>query len=308
MADTPEEWLHRARVSLEGLSVGDALGGFFEFSSSNRLAHHVKTKTPPKGQWHYTDDTNMALSIYENLRLYGEINQDQLALSFATHFERGRGYGPSIHRFAPRVRSGQHWRKVSSAVFGGNGSFANGGAMRVAPLGGYFADDLDALIENARHSSEVTHAHPEGIAGTIAVAVVAAYAWNLRGKTIAPQAFIEFVLPHIPPSEVYNGTAKAASFSPGTSLQEAVDILGNGSRVTAQDTIPFVLWCTGEKLNNYEDAIWFTASGGGDVDTNCAMVGGIVAAYTGVEGIPTEWITAREPLPTWALGEAKGSG
>lgn len=301
MVDTHEERLRRARVSLEGLSVGDALGGFFEFSSPNRLAHHVKTKTPPTGQWHYTDDTNMALSIYENLRLYGEINQDQLALSFATHFDRGRGYGPSIHRFAPRVLSGKDWREVSASVFGGNGSFGNGGAMRVAPLGVYFADDLDMLVENARLSSEVTHAHPEGVAGTIAVAVAAAYAWNLRGKPISTSDFIGLVLPHIPPSEVHNGITKAATLTK-TPLQEVVELLGNGSKVTAQDTIPFVLWCAGEKLSNYQEAIWFTASGGGDVDTNCAMVGGIVAAYTGDEDIPKEWIAAREPLPPWALG------
>ena len=41
----------------------------------------------------------------------------------------------------------------------------------------------------------------------------------------------------------------------------------------------------------------------GDVDTTCAMVGGIVVLYTGVEGIPAEWIQAREPLPDWAFKE-----
>jgi hypothetical protein len=28
-------------------------------------------------------------------------------------------------------------------------------------------------------------------------------------------------------------------------------------------------------------------------------VGGIVAAHTGVAGIPAEWLAAREPLPEW---------
>jgi ADP-ribosylglycohydrolase len=38
---------------------------------------------------------------------------------------------------------------------------------------------------------------------------------------------------------------------------------------------------------------------GGDADTTSAIVGGIVAAHTGRDGIPPEWLAAREPLPSW---------
>src|SRR4051794_23739908 len=173
MTELHEERLRRARLSLEGLSVGDALASFYEFTRSEALAQAVKTRKLPDVQWHFTDDTNMALSIYENLRLYERIEQQELALSFALHYDRGRGYGPSIHRFVPRVLSGQHWREAPSGAFGGTGSFGNGGAMRVAPVGAYFADDLDSTVENASRSAGVTHSHPEGIAGAIAVAVAA---------------------------------------------------------------------------------------------------------------------------------------
>lgn len=44
-------------------------------------------------------------------------------------------------------------------------------------------------------------------------------------------------------------------------------------------TLGFCLWCAGEKLGNYEDALWLTVSGGGDTDTNCAIVGGIVGVH-----------------------------
>ena len=74
-------------------------------------------------------------------------------------------------------------------------------------------------------------------------------------------------------------------------------MLGNGSEVTAQDTVPFVLWSAAHHLDNYESALWHTASGLGDMDTTCAMVGGIVVMYTGIEGIPVEWLNNREPLP-----------
>jgi ADP-ribosylglycohydrolase len=35
---------------------------------------------------------------------------------------------------------------------------------------------------------------------------------------------------------------------------------------------------------------------GGDIDTNCAIIGGIVALGAGREGIPSAWLAAREPL------------
>jgi len=42
--------------------------------------------------------------------------------------------------------------------------------MRVAPLGAYFAHDLDILVRQAELSAVVTHSHPEGVAGAIAIA------------------------------------------------------------------------------------------------------------------------------------------
>jgi ADP-ribosylglycohydrolase len=35
------------------------------------------------------------------------------------------------------------------------------------------------------------------------------------------------------------------------------------------------------------------------MDTTAAMAGGVVAAHTGAQGVPAEWIAAREPLPDW---------
>jgi ADP-ribosylglycohydrolase len=61
------------------------------------------------------------------------------------------------------------------------------------------------------------------------------------------------------------------------------------------------LWSAGEYMTDFVEAMWQTADASGDIDTTCAMVGGIVAMYTGIEGIPADWIQAREPLPDWAL-------
>jgi ADP-ribosylglycohydrolase len=77
--------------------------------------------------------------------------------------------------------------------------------------------------------------------------------------------------------------------------------LGNGTRVSAQDTVPFALWCAARHLGDYEEALWQTVSGLGDRDTTCAIVGGIVAVSTGVEGIPGLWLRRREMLPEEAV-------
>jgi ADP-ribosylglycohydrolase len=48
--------------------------------------------------------------------------------------------------------------------------------MRVAPLGAYHPDRPNTAAEEAITSAQVTHAHPEGIAGAVLVAATAAYA------------------------------------------------------------------------------------------------------------------------------------
>jgi ADP-ribosylglycohydrolase len=293
-------------LSLDGLSVGDALGERFFFE---QRAYQLDVwelppaeRPVPHGPWAYTDDTQMALSIVEVLSACGTIDQDRLAASFAAHFEHRRGYGPAMYQLLPRMRAGQPWQHAARALFGGRGSFGNGGAMRIAPLGAFFADDVERVVVEARRATEVTHAHPEAIAGAIAVAVAAAYASQGRERPtgIAPD-LIALVLPHVPPSVVRDRLAEAMTIPSTSAVWTAVKALGNGSGITAQDTVPFVLWCAAQHLDSYVDAIWHTISALGDIDTNCAMVGGIVACATGSDGIPSEWLRRRERLPAWPL-------
>jgi ADP-ribosylglycohydrolase len=75
----------------------------------------------------------------------------------------------------------------------------------------------------------------------------------------------------------------------------------------AQDTVPFAVWVADRFLDDYPAAIAACIAAGGDVDTTCAIAGGIVAAHTGVAGIPPAWLAAREPLPPW-LEASAGSG
>jgi ADP-ribosylglycohydrolase len=306
MSATSEERYRRALISLDGLSVGDAFGERFFFIPPAVANDLIITHTPPDPPWRFTDDTNMALSIVSILRQHGEIDQDLLALSFAEHYTSSRGYGTAMHHLLPLISMGASWKNAAPSLFGGQGSYGNGSAMRVAPLGAYFADDLDAVVENARRSAQVTHAHREGAAGAIAVAVGAALAWQAANEGSRPtrQEFLDSVIPWIPTSAVRHKVQLAQDLEPDASVRMAVEKLGNGSSVTAQDTVPFVLWCAGGYLDDFEEALWRTVFGAGDIDTTCAMVGGIVAAYTGREDIPEQWLQAREPLPAWPFEES----
>jgi ADP-ribosylglycohydrolase len=295
MRDTPAT---RAAVALAGLSVGDAFGERF-FVEPAVAERWIAERTVLAAPWSYTDDTEMALSVVAILDRYGRIEQDALAEAFAAHYDPSRGYGPSMHRLLSRFRDGAPWRVTARDSFSGQGSYGNGAAMRAAPVGAYFADDLDTVVAEAMKSAEVTHAHPEGIAGAVAVAVAAAWAWQLRRSSQRPSRsdFLDRVLARAPAGEVHSRIRRARDLSEGAPVQTAVAVLGNGIGLSAQDTVPFALWCAGRHLDAYDDALWLTVSGLGDRDTTCAIVGGIVACHVGEAGIPAAWIEARESLP-----------
>ena len=296
-----DERFARACCSLEGLSVGDALGQHVMVYLRHEGA--LPGQALPPSPWYFTDDTYMALSILFLLCQQGEIDQDRLAADFALRYRHDayRGYGPGMHGLLQRINNGQPWREASQSQFAGQGSFGNGAAMRVAPLGAYFADSMETVIEQAHASAEVTHAHSEGIAGAIAVAVAAAWAWRLREQKERPtrSEFLDLLLPWVPDSEVRRKMNLARDLSARASVLSAATKLGNGSLVSAQDTVPFALWCAGQYLGNYEQVITQTLRAGGDMDTTCAMAGGIVVLFGGAESIPKEWRKAREPLPAW---------
>ena len=307
-ADQHKTLLRNALISLEGLSVGDAFGQqFFEASTAAQTALQTRTvPVPPTGySWSYTDDTEMALSLVASLDQFGEINQDWIAKSFAEHYDHSRGYGMGMYQLLEQIKQGKSWSKESKRLFHNEGSFGNGAAMRVAPVGAYFADDTLLVIKQAQHSAEITHAHSEGITGAIAIAFAAALAsrWRQSRQSLDPKLFLLTVMGHSPFSEVRLGIERAANLPPDTSVTQAVEQLGNGTEITAQDTVPFALWCAAHHLNDYETALWQTASGLGDCDTTCAMVGGIVACYTGLAGIPAKWREYREPLDDWFLAD-----
>lgn len=293
------ERIQRAFLSLEGLAIADAVGEMLAYR--HYQAPGIIEGGLPAGPWFRTDDSEMAISIVEGLKLYGYVHQDALARRFAWRYERepDRGYGSMTRAQLNEINRGGDWRQGAANAFGGQGSMGNGGAMRVAPLGGYFADDLKRTADEARASALVTHTHLEGVAGTIAVAIAAAVAWQTRNapKEQRVKQLFDAVLEFTPESKTRRGILIASQTPANVEVEAVAKALGNGSLVTAPDTVPFALWSATHHLDDYVNAMKQTIVAGGDCDTNAAIVGGIVALAAGRDSIPQDWRQNKEPLP-----------
>jgi len=297
-----------ARTSLVGVAVGDAFGSMLDGYGdqlARRAAKRLISMTRP---WRWTDDTAMALSVFEQLVERGAIDPDALAAAFAQRFARdpNRGYGAGAAALLARVSMGAPWRHEAAALFRGKGSYGNGAAMRAAPIGAFFAPDLERVRVEALRSAEPTHAHPDGAAGAVAVAIAAALAAMRRPR----DAIVGEVASWTPDGATRDKLHRANELGLGFDVQLAGEELGTGSNITSQDTVPFAVWVSARHLDSYDDALWTATSHPGlelagnpmslfaiDRDTVGAIVGGIVACATGLDGIPLLWREATESLP-----------
>lgn len=270
----------RSWASLVGTAVGDAYG---------ERAHRTRKGRPVTDPWRWTDDTEMACSVFHILEEHGHIDPDALAASFVAHCDPSRSYGPSVQEMMQAVEEGGNLRELATQTFAGAGSWGNGAAMRIAPLGAWFTGDPGRAAAQAEIAALVTHTHPEGVAGAVATAVAAA---------VEPAALFDEVLRHTPPGLVHDGV-RAAESMPDADPTDAAATLGTGRRLSAPDTVPLALWVVARHPNDYESAIQTAARVAEDVDTVCAIVGGIIASHIGEEGIPQEWRDSAEPLPSW---------
>jgi ADP-ribosylglycohydrolase len=293
-----------ARDALHGLAVGDAFGAQF-FVPDNLLC--LRERRLPPAEWPWTDDTEMACSVFDVLRSRGAVDQYDLAHGFARRHDFDRGYGPAMNRLLRLVREGGRWAELAGGLFDGQESWGNGAAMRVAPLGAWFAVDLGEAAAQAGRSARVTHTHPEAVAGAVAVAVATACAARGRVQPLTGAQLLAAVEELTPPGQVRSGVAEARRLLDQPHAAYAAHRLGNGRQVSAVDTVPFALWCAARHLEDFEEAQWACASAGGDVDTTCAIVGGIVASRVGTAGIPATWRAACEALPDWVREDVLGA-
>ena len=291
----PSEPSLPARRSLLGLAIGDAFGETMFGDPAQSARRAAKRLISTRRPWRWTDDTAMALSIVEVLERHGAIDCDALAAAFARRWaaEPDRGYGQGAYTLLTRVAAGAPWQREAQRLFGGQGSFGNGAAMRAAPIGAYFAGDLDRVRAEALRSAEPTHAHPDGAAGAAAVAVAAA----LAASGVDARTLLAEVARYTPPGHTHDRLRRAAEIPLDAHPAAVGEELGTGLDVAAHDTVPFCVWVAARHLHSYEDALWTATSLVGDRDTSGAIVGGIVVLATGEDAIPVLWRAAAEAIP-----------
>ena len=225
-----------------GAIAGDVIGSAYEFNPTREYGFELFT---PKST--FTDDTVLTMANALWLLEDEQHTHESLVAIMLDMCRKypGRGYGG---RFA-------NWINDSDPQ--PYGSFGNGSAMRVSPVG-YYAQTLDEALDLAKISAEVTHNHPEGIKG--AQATAAAIFLARQGKT---------------KSEISQYVAETFNYDLSRTLEEIRPDYTFDE--TCQRTVPEAFTCYLEG-RDYEDVVRLAVSLAADADTLAAIAGSIASA------------------------------
>jgi len=286
-----------------GSALGDAIGelAFWRWSEAR-----LRSKIARSDVLVYTDDTAMAIGLTESITQVGRLDQQHVGDVFRANYRREpwRGYAmgpPTV--FSLVERRGMSYSEAARSLFGGQGSFGNGAAMRIAPVGLFFHDSPD-LYEQARASASVTHAHPVGVDGAAVLAWAVAQAVKLHPQESFPlepfsQGLVDFArTPEIRGKMVLIRTLLAEDIPP----RDAARRLGRG--VAVHKSLPFAIYSFLRHPKSFEACLFCAVLNGGDRDTLGAMACVVSGAYLGVEAIPQGWrekLESRECIEDLAI-------
>jgi poly(ADP-ribose) glycohydrolase ARH3 len=173
--------------ALLGTFVGDALGMPIENwtqEAINQKYGRVEDLLPTRlGVGAYTDDTEMMVGVAESLIECGRFNGESIINKFAYNLNPHRGYGRGTIRAIENYVGGFSWEQAPLLYFL-EGSYANGGAVRVAPVACTYIDDPLKLRDVAMNTSRVTHAHLLAKEGAAIQAYAIALALNSENSSI----------------------------------------------------------------------------------------------------------------------------
>jgi poly(ADP-ribose) glycohydrolase ARH3 len=279
-----------------GTGLGDAIGEMaFHFRNRAELQACIALAE----QLRYTDDTAMAIGLAESLVQAGGLDEQHLGNTFHDHYlrEPWRGYAsgpPSI--FGRVQREGMTYSEAARSLFGGQGSFGNGAAMRIAPVGLFFYDAPD-LYDRARRSAHVTHAHPVGFDG--AAVLARAIAWVMQRdpqETFPAQVFCQELVEFARTPEMRDKMQLVHTLltQDTTPLASARHL---GQSVAVHESLPFALYAFLRHPTSFEDCLFCASLHGGDRDTLGAMACAVSGAYLGIDAIPPEWRAKLENRP-----------
>jgi poly(ADP-ribose) glycohydrolase ARH3 len=242
----------------------------------------------------------MTLALAESVVQTGGVDPEDIAKQFSLHCDLTRGYAIGTIKAVLALRAGLKWHQVGRMVFE-NGSFGNGAAMRVSPVGLFYHRDLDKIQEEAIKQANITHVHPLGQWGAVMQACCAGLAvsqdpkgpfkkeqmvTNLREVLWRGQ--IEYM-------KALNKIEEIVAQEKKLQARQVVQVFGNG--VEALFSVPSACYIAITYSPDFCDAIRAAISLGGDTDTIAGMVGAIVGAHVGEKGLPLEWIEQLEEGP-----------
>ncbi len=238
-----------------GAILGDMIGAPYEFDRGN------KSKDFPmfSEDTAYTDDSVMTLAVAEALLDAREKGVEADEAEVKRLLVRSMRLWGMKYPFAGY--GGRFIRWLFNPKMEAYGSYGNGSAMRVSPVGWLFAD-LEETRKVARWTAEVTHNHPEGIKGAESTAAAIYLARN--GKTK------EEIRAYIVREFGYDLSRTCDEIRPGYHHVES-----------CQETVPEAVTAFLEGAD-FEDVIRTAVSLGGDCDTLTCIAGGIAEAFYGV--------------------------
>ncbi len=299
---------NRVLGSLLGLAIGDAFGAPFEGGIVERALWTFIGKQNGKLRW--TDDTQMTIDVIESLIKLGCVDQNDLARRFAQSYRWSRGYGPGAARVLKSIRRGRPWETAARAVYR-DGSFGNGGAMRSAPIGLFYAAaSVEKIITAADAAATVTHSHPLGREGAVMVALTTAFAFN----DIDTDEIIERLAQRAKSNEFLKKLQKAKTWLRTKSQVEPQRVareLGGGI-AAVESCVTAVYMALSFRDRSFDELLDFAIMLRGDADTIAAMACAIWGASRGLDELPQarlEQIEQSERLKTLArsFSEAMGS-
>lgn len=266
---------------LVGCAIGDALGVPFEtmqaknpFLKKWNGIEYLGSKHHKLMPGQYSDDTQMSLCVANSLLECREFNPTDLAQRYQEWFFEGnpRGFGHTTRIAMNALKDGAHWSES-----GVDGSYGNGTAMRAAPFGVFFRNDMKSLIEAVSIDSAITHNSPDAKAGAIAIAVATALAAN--GDT---DKLLDRVFEKLPDSAIKKtvSTLDILISSDYIKPMEALRALGTSANI--KETVPAALYCF-LKFDRFISAAYAIIKVGGDTDTNSSIIGALYGAKYGIK-------------------------
>ena len=268
--------------ALLGSAVGDALGAPLEGYGMEKVKS-VYGENIKMLSGRYTDDTEMMIGVAESLIENRGFDGENMAAKFIQNYHARRRYGPGSKEVLRRIREGESWEVVSGKLFDGKGSYGNGAAMRIAPVGIFYYDNTDKLREIAYKSSQITHGHALGKEG----AALQAFSIALAVRGTEKEAML-LELKEIVKSGIYKEKLRKieALLEKEADKKAVIFELGNGEE--AFNSVPTAIYSF-LRFDCFKDAVVYAVGLGGDTDTIGAMTGAISGAYYGEGAIPEEW-------------------